>query len=128
MVRPFFERDEFITTCTNLLADPIRVPTAEGFQKDAFTACLFYLAMATGILVSLDFLLGLDISTKLAQNAFPLLPSVPTSSRAIDSVQYLTALVIHSMYSASGGSTGHLMGLTVGRLFSNSMHRATVSD
>ncbi|KAH7400877.1 hypothetical protein DE146DRAFT_745114 [Phaeosphaeria sp. MPI-PUGE-AT-0046c] len=89
---------------------------------------LYKIVLATSILLSPDHAYKEIIATELASYAVKLLSSVFDLANDIYIVQCLTALTIYSMFTTFGGSTWHLLGLTMTRCVSSGMHTSRMSD
>lgn len=84
--------------------------------------------LATSILLSPDHAYKEIIATELASYAIRLLSSVFDLANDTSIVRCLTALTIYSMFTTFGGSTWHLLGLTMTRCVSSGMHTSRMSD
>jgi hypothetical protein len=89
---------------------------------------LVYLGTATGILLGTHYTYKEIYSTKLAVTAMGLMSHILDRARPLSIVHCLTALTIYSLYTPFGGSTWHLLGLTLTRCVSAGMHTLRVSD
>ncbi|KAI6421326.1 hypothetical protein MCOR21_009333 [Pyricularia oryzae] len=87
-----------------------------------------YVAVATGILLTPDCRHMESFATTLALAAHQHLPRVAVSAGELETVQCLMMLTIFSLFSSSGGSTWHLLGLALSRCLSAGMHHVRVSD
>lgn len=89
---------------------------------------LHNIVLATSILLSPDHTYKEILATELASNAVKLLPSVFDLANDVSIVRCLTAMTIYSMFTTFGGSTWHLLGLTMTRCVSSGMHTSRMSD
>lgn len=87
-----------------------------------------YVAVATGILLTPDCRHMESFATTLALAAHQHLPRVAVSAGELETVQCLMMMTIFSLFSSSGGSTWHLLGLALSRCLSAGMHHVRVSD
>lgn len=89
---------------------------------------LHNIVLATSILLSPDHTYKEILATELTSNAIKLLPSVFDLANDVSIVRCLTALTIYSMFTTFGGSSWHLLGLTMTRCVSSGMHTSRMSD
>lgn len=106
----------------------IAVSNSHASDSLAEQLVIAYLGMATGLLLGPHFVYKEMMATDLALKAVRLMPKVLDHARSLSAIQCLTALTIYSMYTTLGGSTWHLLGLTMTRCISAGMHTSRFSD
>jgi hypothetical protein len=89
---------------------------------------LVYLGTATGILLGSHYSYKELHATELVSRAIRIMASVFDSSDQISIVRCLMALTIHSLFTSLGGSTWHLLGLSMTRCISAGMHTTRIPD
>lgn len=87
-----------------------------------------YLGTATGLMLGAHYRYNEMLATELAFRAVRLMPKVLGYAGKLPAIRCLTALVIFSIYSTFGGSTWHLLGLTMTRCISAGLHTVRFSD
>lgn len=92
------------------------------------TAFMAYIALAIGLLQSRAYVYKEVFATEYALKAVDLIPQVFDYENDCTIVKCLTALTIYSFYTAFGGSTWHLLGLTMTRCIASGMHTSQVSN
>jgi hypothetical protein len=103
------------------------VHSSEGPVKPEKLA-LVYLGTATGILLGTHYTYKEMHATELAVKAIGLIPQVLDRARQLSIVHCLMALTVYSLYTTFGGSTWHLLGLTLTRCVSAGMHTTRLSE
>ncbi|KAJ4287782.1 hypothetical protein N0V90_012486 [Kalmusia sp. IMI 367209] len=107
------------------------VPTTRGdtaSQPSAEHLVIVYLGTATGLLLGSHYMYKEMLATDLAIRAVRLMPKVLDYAGKLSAIRCLTALTIFSVYTTFGGSTWHLLGLTMTRSISAGMHTTRFSD
>jgi hypothetical protein len=106
----------------------LRRSNKDGAQPPAEHLAIAYLGTATGLLLGAHYRYKEMLATNLALRAVRLMPRILDYAGKLSSIHCLTALVIFSMYSTFGGSTWHLLGLTMTRCISAGLHTLRFSD
>ncbi|KAH4152718.1 hypothetical protein HBI24_233450 [Parastagonospora nodorum] len=101
---------------------------ASGANESPGTTFMAYIALAIGLLQSRAYVYKEIFATEYALKAVDLIPQVFDHENDSTIVKCLTALTIYSFYTAFGGSTWHLLGLTMTRCIAAGMHTSRVSD
>ena len=87
-----------------------------------------YIGMATGILISPDYAYKKFFATQLAANAGGLLSRVFENVSNFFTISCLTALTIPTSFTIFGGSTWHLLGLTMTHCVVSNLRTPQISD
>jgi hypothetical protein len=103
-------------------------PDNDSAQPPAEQLAVAYLGTATGLLLGAHYRYKEILATNLALRAVRLMPKILDYAGKLSSIRCLTALVIFSIYSTFGGSTWHLLGLTMTRCISAGLHTTRFSD
>lgn len=118
---PFASRNELLEQYDSV----VQTPEASDCPEKHVLA---YLGTATGILLGAHYTYKEMYATELAVNAIGLMSQVLDRSRPLSVIHCLAALTIYSLYTSLGGSTWHLLGLTLTRCVSAGMHTSCLSD
>lgn len=110
----FFEQYEAVLETSNHGADPART---------ALPRFNTYLAIAIGISMSPDAGRLSSLATNLHAAAVKLLPYILHSQEPLDTLHCMLLLAAFSMFSASGGSTWHLMGFIMTNCIAAGLHK-----
>lgn len=89
---------------------------------------LAYLGIATGIFLSPHDASDEALGMVLLEKSKTLVSYLFDQAKDLAMVQCLTAFTIHSMFTTSGGSPWHLLGLAMTRCVASGMHTSKVSD
>ncbi|PSN74169.1 hypothetical protein BS50DRAFT_9486 [Corynespora cassiicola Philippines] len=89
---------------------------------------LTYIGIATGILLSPDYHYREALAAELSVESLKLMSRVFDHANDLAIVSCMTALTIYSLFTTFGGSTWHLLGLTMMRCISSGMHTTRVSN
>lgn len=89
---------------------------------------LVYLGTATGILLGPHYSYKELYATEMVSRAIQILATVFECSDQMSILRCLMALTIHSLYTSLGGSTWHLLGLSITRCISAGIHTTRISD
>jgi hypothetical protein len=92
------------------------------------TIVITYVGLATAVLLSPGYTYKEPLAVDFVAHAVELLSRVFDHANDISIVRCLTALAVYSMYTTFGGSTWHLLGLTMTRCVASGMHTNRVSD
>jgi hypothetical protein len=92
------------------------------------TVVIVNTGLATAVLLSPGYAYKEVLATDFVAHAVELLSRVFDHANDISIVRCLTALTIYSMYTTFGGSTWHLLGLTMTRCVASGMHTSRISD
>ncbi|KAG5801587.1 hypothetical protein H9Q71_013830 [Fusarium xylarioides] len=110
-----FEQYEAVLEMSSQGADPTRT---------ALPRFNTYLFLAIGISMSPDAGRLSSLATNLHAAAVKLLPFVLHSQEPLDTLHCMLLLAVFSMFSASGGSTWHLMGFIMTNCIAAGLHKA----
>ncbi|KAG5770236.1 hypothetical protein H9Q72_002810 [Fusarium xylarioides] len=110
-----FEQYETVLEMSNQGADPTRT---------ALPRFNTYLFLAIGISMSPDAGRLSSLATNLHAAAVKLLPFILHSQEPLDTLHCMLLLAVFSMFSASGGSTWHLMGFIMTNCIAAGLHKA----
>jgi hypothetical protein len=125
---PFMTTAE-LEDCFNVALRASESNGTQGLLAEApETMVLSYIGLATGTLSSPDYTFKEFAATEFITQAIELLPRVFDNANDISIVRCLTALTIYSMFTTLGGSTWHLLGLTMSRCVASGMHTSRISD
>lgn len=100
----------------------------EDIEESVDKCVLTYIGVATGILLSPGYAYKEALATDLAAHAVDLLSRVFDHANDLSIIRCLIAVTIHSLFTTYGGSTWHLLGLTMTRCVASGMHTSRVSD
>lgn len=110
----FFEQYEAVLETSDQGIDPART---------ALPRFNTYLAIAIGISMSHDTSRLSSLATNLHAAAVKLLPYILHSQEPLDTLHCMLLLAAFSMFSASGGSTWHLMGFIMTNCIAAGLHK-----
>ncbi|KAF5650732.1 STB5-SIN3 binding protein [Fusarium sp. NRRL 52700] len=109
-----FEQYEAVLEMNNQGADPVRM---------ALPRFNTYLAVGIGISMSPDASRLSSLATNLHAAAVKLLPFILHSQEPLDTLHCMLLLAVFSMFSASGGSTWHLLGFIMTNCIAAGLHK-----
>lgn len=125
---PFMTKLELESIMETVVQAPTSATIGSLIAEQPESVFLHNIVLATSILLSPDHTYKEILATELASNAIKLLPSVFDLANDVSIVRCLTALTVYSMFTTFGGSSWHLLGLTMTRCVSSGMHTSRMSD
>lgn len=125
---PFISNNELKLFYENVISCHER-DSLDQFNDDSPEQLLLtYIGIATGILLSPDYHYREALAAELSVESLKLMSRVFDHANDLAIVSCMTALTIYSLFTTFGGSTWHLLGLTMMRCISSGMHTTRVSN